>query len=89
MTWHVSCFGATAGGVAGSEGERHMSEQHVDPLPESSNAVSGQAARRKFLKKSGSVAIAAPAAMLLLAATSKSALATNGYNGRVDSDLTD
>lgn len=55
-----------------------MSEQHVDPLPESSNAVSGQAARRKFLKKSGSVAIAAPAAMLLLAATSKSALAVNG-----------
>jgi len=69
-----------------------MSEQHVDPLPESSNAVSGQAARRKFLKKSGSVAIAAPAAMLLLAATSKSALAnihaTNGpYTNNLDTSL--
>lgn len=51
-----------------------MSERHVDPAPES-NPVSGRAARRQFLKKSGGVAIAAPAAVLLLSATSKSALA--------------
>ena len=51
-----------------------MSEQQVDTTPDS-DPISGQAARRQFLKKSGSVAIAAPAAVLLLSATSKSALA--------------
>ena len=52
-----------------------MSEHHVDKAPEG-DPVSGQAARRKFLKRSGGVAIAAPAAVLLLSATnSKSAMA--------------
>ena len=51
-----------------------MSEQHIDPAPEGA-PISGQQARRKFLKTSGGVAIAAPAAVLLLSATSKSALA--------------
>jgi len=52
-----------------------MSEHHVDKAPEG-DPVSGQTARRKFLKRSGGVAIAAPAAVLLLSATnSKSAMA--------------
>ena len=51
-----------------------MSEHHLDKAPEG-DPVSGQAARRKFLKRSGGVAIAAPAAVLLLSATSKSAMA--------------
>ena len=52
-----------------------MSERRVSELPDSGNAVSGKAARRKFLKTSGRVAIAAPAAVLLLSAASKSAQA--------------
>jgi anaerobic selenocysteine-containing dehydrogenase len=35
--------------------------------------VTGQTARRKFLKQSGRAAVAAPAAVLLLSAASKSA----------------
>lgn len=50
-----------------------MSEPHGDEVPET-NPISGQVARRKFLKKSGGVAIAAPAAVLLLSAASKSAM---------------
>jgi hypothetical protein len=38
----------------------------------SSNPVTGQAARRKFLRTSGAAAVAAPAAVLLLSATSRS-----------------
>lgn len=45
-----------------------MSEQKT------SGAVSGQVARRKFLRTTGAAAVAAPAAVLLLSATSKNAL---------------
>ena len=55
-----------------------MSEQQVDTTPDC-DPISGQAARRKFLKKSGSVAIAAPAAVLLLSVTSTSAAADDIY----------
>ena len=55
-----------------------MREEEVDATPEN-DPISGQAARRKFLKKSGSVAIAAPAAMLLLSMASKSAAADDIY----------
>lgn len=47
--------------------------------PQDSNAnengpISGEGARRKFLKKSGGIVVAAPAAVLLLSATSKNAM---------------
>ena len=51
-----------------------MSEQDQDKA-QGSPPISGQEARRKFLRKSGSVVIAAPAAALLLSATSKNAQA--------------
>ena len=51
-----------------------MSEESLNPSSES-DATSGPTARRRFLKKSGAVAIAAPAAALLLSATSKSSFA--------------
>ena len=51
-----------------------MSEQHIDPAPEGA-PISGHQARRKFLKTSGGVAIAAPASVLLLSATSRNAQA--------------
>ena len=38
------------------------------------NPISGEGARRKFLKKSGGILVAAPAAVLLLSATSKNAV---------------
>ncbi len=46
------------------------------------------AARRDFLKKAGTVAVAAPAAALLLSAKSKSALAQDSSGGGLqDSDI--
>lgn len=42
-------------------------------VPQGDDAVSGQSARRKFLKRSGTIAVAAPAAALLLSATSANA----------------
>lgn len=47
-----------------------------DNRPEAGDQAANEAsARRDFLKKSGRVAVAAPAVVLLLAAGSKSALA--------------
>ena len=52
-----------------------MNEKHeVTPAGE----LSGQEARRKFLKISGRAALAAPAAALLLSATAKNAAAQVG-----------
>ncbi len=48
-----------------------MSEERPNESPDSDNATSGQAARRKFLQTSGKAAIAAPAAVLLLSMASK------------------
>lgn len=50
-----------------------MTEEHVEVNSDSTSEVSGQNARRKFLKRSGRIAVAAPAAVLLLAAANKSA----------------
>ena len=50
-----------------------MAEKSV--VVENGSKVSGPDARRNFLKMSGRVAVAAPAAVLLLAAANKSALA--------------
>ena len=61
-----------------------MTEEHVEVNSNSASEVSGQSARRKFLKKSGRVVVAAPAAVLLLAAANKSAHAATispGYGG--------
>lgn len=46
-----------------------------DVSSQSDGKFSGQDARRKFLKTSGRMAIAAPAVVLLLSAGSKSAIA--------------
>jgi hypothetical protein len=61
-------------------GGRAMNERQIDSTPETADAVSGQGARRKFLKQSGKLAIAAPAAVLLLSAASRNASAqSNPY----------
>ena len=49
-----------------------MSDNRLESSDQAGNEAS---ARRDFLKKSGRVAVAAPAVVLLLAAGSKSALA--------------
>lgn len=49
-----------------------MSDKRVESGDQASNEAT---ARRDFLKKSGRVAIAAPAVVLLLAASNKAALA--------------
>lgn len=62
----------------------------MSELPEGSQsdiAVSGQAARRKFLHDAGTVAMLAPAAALLLAASNAKAQVRPPYN--LDSDNTD
>ena len=51
-----------------------MSEQDQSKA-QGSTPISGQEARRKFLRKSGGIAIAAPAAVLLLSATTRNAQA--------------
>jgi hypothetical protein len=56
-----------------------MREQRVEPKDDSS--VTGQTARRRFLKKSGQVAVAAPAAVLLLSATRANAIQPDPYLG--------
>ena len=61
-----------------------MAERHVEVTSESSIKISGQAARRNFLKTSGRVAIAAPAVVLLLSAGSKSADAQTTYGPILD-----
>ena len=50
-----------------------MSDKHLESGDQTANDVS---ARRDFLKRSGRVAVAVPAAALLLSVQSKSALAT-------------
>jgi hypothetical protein len=64
-----------------------MSDERLDPMPEGGAADSGRAARRKFLTTSGRIAVAAPAVVLLLSATSRNAQATlRVYN--LDQDIT-
>jgi hypothetical protein len=60
-----------------------MSKHEVGSTANSNDAVSGPSARRKFLRQSGRVAIAAPAVVLLLSAGSRGAYAqaVGGYNG--------
>jgi hypothetical protein len=53
--------------------DQKMAPEHLEVNSDSTSEVSGQNARRKFLKMSGRVAVAAPAAVLLLAAANKSA----------------
>ena len=62
-----------------------MAEKNVDVKGGGASTLSGQEARRNFLKKSGRVAIAAPAAVLLLAAANKSAIA-QAYGGDTATD---
>jgi hypothetical protein len=59
--------------------------QQIDPAKEPA-PVSGQAARRRFLRASGHVAIAAPAAVLLLSAAGK-ASADDAYTPDAAPDL--
>lgn len=53
-----------------------MSDKRLESGDQASNEAT---ARRDFLKKSGRVAVAAPAVVLLLAAGSKSAVAQQVY----------
>ena len=53
-----------------------MSDKPLESGDQTANEVS---ARRDFLKKSGRVAVAVPAAALLLSVQSKSALAQSAY----------
>ena len=55
-----------------------MSDKHLESSDQTANEV---AARRDFLKKSGRVAVAVPAAALLLSVQSKSALAQTAPYG--------
>jgi hypothetical protein len=53
-----------------------MNDQHNGcGAPATGEQIEGVSARRKFLRTSGRVAIAAPAVVLLLSATSRSAVA--------------
>ena len=53
-----------------------MNDQHEgSSVPTTGEQLEGVSARRKFLRTSGRVAIAAPAVVLLLSATSRSAVA--------------
>ena len=62
-----------------------MRNEQLDPLPDGSGKLSGQSARRKFLTTSGRIAIAAPAVVLLLSATSRNAQAqARPYNLDLD-----
>jgi hypothetical protein len=56
-----------------------MKKKYDDMTSGNAEAGSGQAARRKFIKNSGGLAIAAPAVVLLLSAASKTAVAAT-YN---------
>jgi hypothetical protein len=52
-----------------------------EPVDSPETEVTGNEARRRFVKNSGGMALAAPAVILLLSAHSKNALATKGqYN---------
>lgn len=63
-----------------------MSDNQPGKTSETLAAINGQAARRDFIKKSGRVAIAAPAAVLLLSAAGKStvAQAASGFQNPTD-----
>jgi hypothetical protein len=63
-----------------------MTKEHVEVNLDSADEV-GQNARRMFLKKSGRVVVAAPAAILLLAAANKSAHAQTAPYTAVDDTL--
>jgi hypothetical protein len=59
-----------------------MSDQHQHAgMSATGERLEGPSARRKFLKASGRVAIAAPAVVLLLSATSKNASANGNPYG--------
>jgi hypothetical protein len=60
---------------AAHTGGRKMIEKDGVPETNTTEAQSGQGARRKFLKQSGRMAVAAPAVVLLLSAQSRGAAA--------------
>lgn len=61
-----------------------MSDKQPGNTSETLAAINGQAARRDFIRKSGRVAIAAPAAVLLLSAAGKSTVAQAASGGFVN-----
>ena len=57
-----------------------------EPVGSPETEVTGNEARRRFVKNSGGMALAAPAVLLLLSAHSKNALATKGHYSTPSSD---
>jgi hypothetical protein len=56
-----------------------MNDRHEESAFQPSEAVSGRAARRNFIKNSGRIAVVAPAVVLLLSAGRANAVGTNPY----------